>query len=297
MKELDPLSRALLSAAAGCHEPLAADRARIRRRLIARLGVAAGLGALGSAATQTSPAMAAMSGGAVAESSLTATLLGSAKLLALGKVVGLTVAASAAGFGGYEWLASRADTGAQPTVAASAARAARARPFVTRGPTAAIAATTADSTATTSAATAESQAPERTEPQAPPSAGRAVVARAPTIDQPLRQPSQAESAPPLPPVASFPSEVPNLAAEARGLARAQAALTEGNAAQALTLLDQQKAQFPDGALDEERAAARVLALCRMGQVQAAGAAAAEFLRRSPRSVLAERVANACPHQK
>jgi outer membrane protein assembly factor BamD (BamD/ComL family) len=91
--------------------------------------------------------------------------------------------------------------------------------------------------------------------------------------------------------------VPNLAAEARGLARAQAALTEGNAAQALTLLDQQKAQFPDGALDEERAAARVLALCRMGQVQAAGAAAAEFLRRSPRSVLAERVANACPHQK
>jgi hypothetical protein len=236
--------------------------------------------------------MAATTGGAVAESALTGTLLGSAKLFAIGKVVGFTVAVGAAGVGGYEWVASTSGAHVNTMPSTSITRPA---PLKARNPVVAKPAMLEPPRDST-----QESGQNSTLPQAVTPTGRAAeraVSSTPN-EQPVGEaaPSEREVRA-LSAVGAFPSDTPNLAAEARGLARAQAALREGNAAQALSLLDQQKAQFAGGALEEERAAARVFALCNAGLIQEANTAAAEFLMRSPRSVLAERVAKACPRRK
>jgi hypothetical protein len=58
-------------------------------------------------------------------------------------------------------------------------------------------------------------------------------------------------------------------------------------------LDQHAVAFPHGALSEERSAARIIALCKLGQVATARAEANAFIRRSPQSPLSERVRAAC----
>ena len=79
--------------------------------------------------------------------------------------------------------------------------------------------------------------------------------------------------------------------EIAGLQRAQQLLHAGNAAQAVTALDQLARQVPAGALMEERDATRVIALCTLGRAQAAGVDA--FLARYPNSVHSGRVRSAC----
>jgi len=74
---------------------------------------------------------------------------------------------------------------------------------------------------------------------------------------------------------------------------AQQALRSDNAEQSLALLDQMATQHPDGALGEEAAAARVLALCRAGRQVEARARAVRFLHAYPSSVLASRVRSSC----
>jgi hypothetical protein len=105
-----------------------------------------------------------------------------------------------------------------------------------------------------------------------------------------------------PPVASFdvvPEPVSSvattdrLAAETAALRTAQQAMRSGRPAEALALLDRQDALYPAGALAQERAAARVLALCELGQVGAGRAAAQAFEQRWPRSPLLGRVRTAC----
>jgi hypothetical protein len=225
----------------------------------------------------------------MAESTLTGAIVGSAKLLVISKVVGITALISAAGFGGYEWVSSTNPPETHTAVVASAQRAPRPS-----------AKAHAASSAPVSSATSEPPQRNGFERAAVPP-GRAperATASVPSVQASLGEvPQTSRDAPALPPVAAFPSDSPSLAAEARGLARAQAALREGNAAQALSLLDQQNTQFSQGSLEEERSAARVFALCKMGHAREANAAAADFLRRSPHSVLAERVANACPASK
>ena len=69
------------------------------------------------------------------------------------------------------------------------------------------------------------------------------------------------------------------------------ALAAGAPEQALTRIDEYLQRFPAGALGEEAAALRAVALCAAGR---AGAAAAEaFLRAHPGSLSAERVRRAC----
>ncbi len=295
MNELDALSRSLLSAAGNCHEPTEADRIRIRARLAKCLGITVGLGAVASAATHASPAAAATATGAVAEGSLVGTLFGSAKLLVVGKVVGITLAATAAGFGGYEW-ASSSDSATRTATPAD----------VTPAPP--VSATTVvktpdavelpDAPDFTTASATQRRFPKPPEAPLPRTAGNAATANTPSVQPGASSGSQADPREvALPAVASFPVDQPNLSSETRALQRAQEILLEGLAAQALLLLEQQKAEFSGGLLDEERSAARVVALCRMGRVQAANAAAAEFLKKAPHSVLAERVANACSNQK
>lgn len=84
-----------------------------------------------------------------------------------------------------------------------------------------------------------------------------------------------------------------LEAEARQLRRVQRALRSGDGRRALHLLREAAEEFRDGALHQERAAARIQALCLIGSEQAAHAEATAFERRWPRSPLLARVRSAC----
>ena len=75
--------------------------------------------------------------------------------------------------------------------------------------------------------------------------------------------------------------------------KANSALRSGKPEQAQALLDQHGEKFGSGALREEREAARILALCALGKHREAQAAAAKFLRESPRSIQAARVRASC----
>jgi outer membrane protein assembly factor BamD (BamD/ComL family) len=86
---------------------------------------------------------------------------------------------------------------------------------------------------------------------------------------------------------------PDLEGEARLLEQADADLRRGDAQAALARLAEHAAQYPSGALREEREGIRVVALCRAGREAEGKAAAERFLARSPRSTLAARIRAAC----
>ena len=108
------------------------------------------------------------------------------------------------------------------------------------------------------------------------------------------------SAKPAPIAASTASaEVPDesedsLLAETQRLREAHGAMQNGDAEKALELLSEKAAEDEGQKLREERAAARVLALCKLGRVEEAQAEAEAFLSQNPRSPLADRVRKACP---
>lgn len=81
--------------------------------------------------------------------------------------------------------------------------------------------------------------------------------------------------------------------ETLALRLAQQALREKDPEQALRLLDEQDRRFQAGLLPQERAAARILALCQATRVEEARAQASRFERQWPRSPLLSRVRSAC----
>jgi hypothetical protein len=84
-----------------------------------------------------------------------------------------------------------------------------------------------------------------------------------------------------------------LLAETAALKEAQHALRSGDTDHALQLLSDQDQAFAGGSLQQERAAARILALCQAGRAEQARALAARFVERWPRSALRARVTSAC----
>jgi hypothetical protein len=87
-----------------------------------------------------------------------------------------------------------------------------------------------------------------------------------------------------------------LEAEMRCVRAADAALRGGNVAEAEGLLEQHAREFPAGALSEERDGLRIVASCQRRDSDSQRAAA-QFLERAPRSLLAGRVRAACsPHR-
>jgi hypothetical protein len=138
---------------------------------------------------------------------------------------------------------------------------------------------------------------ERVEPTVPTKVARPLAPRAP-----VREESSARAAIPDRPRATSPvarrakrarRRQGDLSAETTLIARAQAATNRGDSGEALKLLEQYDRQFAHGALVEERAAARVFALCSSGQREAARAEVARFLARWPRSPQVARVRGAC----
>jgi len=89
----------------------------------------------------------------------------------------------------------------------------------------------------------------------------------------------------------------SLIAETQRLREAHGALRGGDPEKALALLSEEAAEGEGQKLREERAAARVLALCKLGRVDEANAEAAAFLGQNPRSPLADRVRKACPNNR
>jgi hypothetical protein len=88
--------------------------------------------------------------------------------------------------------------------------------------------------------------------------------------------------------------VPSLGAELELLRRVQAALQQGDGETALRELDAHVTT--DRTLLPERRAARILALCRVGRVDAVRLARAEFVRDYPDSVQREAVERACANR-
>ena len=94
-----------------------------------------------------------------------------------------------------------------------------------------------------------------------------------------------------------PSADTTFADDARLLRDVRAALAAGQNERALSLLDSRKASLPEGALAEEREAARIVTLCKLGKGAEARARATRFLALHGSSPLAERVRRACAAER
>jgi hypothetical protein len=95
--------------------------------------------------------------------------------------------------------------------------------------------------------------------------------------------------------AAPPPEASPLRAELELLARVQRALRHGDAEDALRTLDAHRSD--DRVLLAERRAARILALCGVGRVAEARAAAAAFEREHPESVQGAAIASSCANPR
>jgi len=285
MSDLNPEDRALLDEAREAHEPTARDRARVRLALLLQLGVGTGLA------------------GTTAATSKAATLVAFTKVLAAIAVAGA--------IGGASVVAHRA-TKSEPTPAAAA-------PGVGISERGAVKAAPAQAT-NSATALREPRSPEPTQegfernlPGGSRSASRIGVPATPRAAPPGVPASPAAApdvpGPPLPetavaPVASrstlnappaLASVLPptTLEAETRLIRAGLTALHGGDAARALALFDEHHQAFPNGALAEERAAERVIALGDLRRCEEARASAAAFLREYPHSPLAARVREPC----
>jgi type IV secretory pathway VirB10-like protein len=149
------------------------------------------------------------------------------------------------------------------------------------------------------------------EPKRPPpvdATAPAVQVRAiatPELQNPLPKPEPAsapeDEATPTPirvgsaaaPKASNRATTDSLDAELELVSQAQRALKAGRAQDALRALEEHQRRFPAGSLSFERAGLRPIALCQAGKLDEGRAAARNYLRRLPNSVLSKRIRVAC----
>ena len=108
-------------------------------------------------------------------------------------------------------------------------------------------------------------------------------------------PVTAASAKPAPRSAGSASsgDADSLAEELALMREARSALSSGNPAGALALLDQHAARYPRGTLTQERLATRIFALCALGRTSQARAEALRFERAAPKSPLLPRIHASC----
>jgi len=133
-------------------------------------------------------------------------------------------------------------------------------------------------------------------PVSSPRAEPAVAPAAPALEHPgsvgASEPPASRS--PRKPALTTPvEEGERLREEASLIARAQAALVEGDPAGALTLLDQHRESFPTGVMQLERRALRAVALCQAGRRSEGLALAEALLAASPDAPHRQRIASAC----
>ncbi|GAC1394795.1 MAG: hypothetical protein NVSMB47_04430 [Polyangiales bacterium] len=255
MSDLGPDARALLDAARGGDEPSDADRRRVGAVIARRVGLGAAV--LGTAATASSSA-----GGATIAAAGAATFgLGKVALV----VVGIVSVVGAVGGGAYVVHRARTVRSA-PTASTAASAPMLPAPNAPNAPLAPLA------PPPPALATATALDPVVAPPEP-----------APTTVAPLANGANGAKASP---------KKSTLEDELTLMQQAQSALGAGQPGKALVLLDEHAARFPNGTLSEERAGARVLALCALhrGDARKAGES---FLAAHPASPLAARVRVAC----
>jgi hypothetical protein len=126
-----------------------------------------------------------------------------------------------------------------------------------------------------------------------------VVEPTPAAVEPPK-PVAAREAPKVAPAATAVASAPATSAppdplivETLRLGEAQGVLEKGDPARALAMIDEQSATYQNGKLREEREAARVFALCKLGRTAEAESARAAFLREHPHAPLVDRVRAPC----
>jgi hypothetical protein len=315
MKHLRQEDELLLGKARRGIEPAEADRARIKRKLFAQIGLGVGAATSAVAGSANATAGSALAGGTGLVAHAGGLALGVKALAAL-----VVVGAVGAGFVVTSRFPSAGSRRSAPMAVVSPSASlgpAQALTHVVETPSGATAGGRAldapisnpPSNAAEGPATppppggdhaAESSlslgggalVPSRQAPSASVPARGAVTspARGGAPSLTASAPDPAPASPPAVPPVLAPSSV---AEEADLLRRADLTLKANDPEGALALLDRHAAQFPRGVLVEERDAERVVVLCALSRVDDARALAATFLRDRPRSPLAVRVRASC----
>jgi hypothetical protein len=291
LSELGREARAIVEAGREGDDPTAEDRVRVKsalRRAILAGTVLAATSAASSTAKAASTAAPKL--GATPAAGITGKTLAVLSLLSVlgaGLVVGVARRNSPEG---------PARGAATQTHGAAAPSSRALEPQGAELPPGAMASPNRD----TAAPTALGEPPIRVPPAAPPIPAERRRASLPAlVDRTPRTLPQAalntKVGPSESPGGSMGTPGPDpLEAETRSLGEARVALLGGDPGRALELLDRQSVAYVHGQLSEERAAARVLALCKLGRLDEADAARAAFLRDSPHSLLVDRVRAGCP---
>lgn len=256
MTDLSSEDRALIELARGGDDPSPRLRTQMRADVMAKIGI----GAAAAAATLGTAGVAAGSTGAAAGAGTVAAAKAAGGMSVTTKwLIGALGLLVAGGSGGLVYESARQASAPEvaPPPAVEVAQPAEAP--IDSQPAAVGAAAQAP---------AEAIAPEPTEP--------------------------AQSEPPrIAPIKPRPSAGGDLGSEVAVLQSAQKSLQSGKPADALAALDAHEKKHGAGSLSEERAAARVFALCELGREAEARAAAQRFLAATPSSPLAPRVARGC----
>ncbi len=272
MTELSQRARSIIEEAKRADMPSAADKQRIRKKLIARLGA----GALASSAIIGSSASSAASGAGAAGSTSASggfgAVTGAAGITGTGTAVGLTtkitlistiVGAIGVGAATAPW--DEITGSSNKKSGESGERTEQPTPQTTTSPAA--------------------------EPRQSATDESAVIVREDnssslSSNNGERQSIGADEA-------NSNTITPHLEAELRLLRAAQKALQKGDSSRALSVLNKHRHQFPGGLLRQEREAARAVALCELGRYKQGRQVAQRLLINSPRSPLAQRIARSC----
>jgi hypothetical protein len=279
MREVDSTSDlgALVDAAQHSDGPSAEDRERVRKQLFARIASGAAAGAV----------IATTSATATATTVATTTSLSAVFAKALGAIV-LVSAVSATGV--YAARQRSASPRATTTIPTQPARATQREEPQAHTQSSRLLIHSAPARASVAVAA----------PVTAPELARVEPARARTAVTPAAtRPTQARATQEPATTAIEPSITPAPTANTLGdelalITAARAALAGGRAADALASLDRYGQRFSRGMLRPESLAARVDALCALGERERARAVAAAFVAEFPSSALAARVRNACP---
>jgi hypothetical protein len=299
MTELDPGAKELIALVGDADGPTEKQRSRVRAAVLAQAGgvgtaalaesvgraaanAAAGVAGAGAAGAVASLGAAGAGAGAGAGGAALAGLTGGAAFAA--KMVAIGAVLTGIGTGGYAVVAHQRHE-KLVAIGATAPAASTSERLVAIGATA---------RAHTGVAPSQAQGTE-----APP------VSADPVVPDPVphEEPAPAPEAPP--PAAAVPvrprpraEPVPEVIpetfeAETQALREAVSALRSGHPEVALPALAAQDAKYPHGVLGEERAVARIEALCAVGRTGEANTLASRFLAQHPRSLQAARVRASC----
>ncbi|WP_437623694.1 hypothetical protein [Sorangium sp. So ce1151] len=275
MSELSREARSLIASARHEEGLTPEEHARCRAQLLQRLGIAAGVAGAASlapakaAATADAAATSASAGAAAPAIAATAVKAGVSFGLGTlgGKIaIGVAIAAVAVTAHLFTRTTAQSDT------------------LEARLSTSAVVTTSAAIVARMKGSLAEAESAAREAPVAPGPAEE-------REERPAPSPRAAASSRSASPSAGALDN--GFQEDAKLLRDVRAALGAGKDDEALEMLEARRANPTEGILGQERAAAHILTLCRLGRTAEARAASERFLRQHPRSPLGERIRRAC----